>query len=66
MVERPRRGGASGALAAAVVILLAVNVAAFTWLYASVMLALEFTIIVFLILAASITRSACCDGRAIE
>jgi hypothetical protein len=48
----------------ALLILVVVNVAFFTWLYAPVMLAVEFTVVVFALLAASIIRSACCDRHA--
>ena len=58
-----------GVIVAALLILaavVAVNAAIFTWLYAPVMLAVEFTIVVFTLLAASIIRSACCDRRALQ
>jgi hypothetical protein len=64
VVEQQRRGRAVAALVVAVAILVAVNVAIFTWLYAPAMLAVELTIIVFVVLGASIIRSACCDRRA--
>ncbi|HET6917878.1 MAG TPA: hypothetical protein VFI46_00260 [Jiangellaceae bacterium] len=45
---------------------LAVNVVIFTWLYLPVMVAAEFMIIVFTLLAASIIRSTCCNRRPIQ
>jgi Flp pilus assembly protein TadB len=69
MAEQQRRGRAVGVIVAALLILaavVAVNAAIFTWLYAPVMLAVEFTIVVFTLLAASIMRSACCDRRALQ
>jgi hypothetical protein len=69
MAEQQRRGRAVGVIVAALLILaavVAVNAAIFTWLYAPVMLAVEFTIVVFTLLAASIIRSACCDRRALQ
>lgn len=66
MAEWQRRGRAAGVVVAVLLILVAVNVAIFTWLYVTVMLAVEFTIIVFTLLAASIIQSACCDRRAVQ
>jgi hypothetical protein len=66
MAEWQRRGVAAGAIAAVLVIVVAVNVAIFSWLYAPVILAVEFTIIMFTLLAASIIRSACCDRRDVQ
>jgi hypothetical protein len=67
MVERPIQGRAAQAIAFTVAFftLVTVNVVLFGWLYAPVMLAVEFTIIVFALLAASIIRSACCDRHAV-
>jgi hypothetical protein len=68
MVERPIQGRAAQAIAFTVAFftLVTVNVVLFGWLYAPVMLAVEFTIIVFALLAASIIRSACCDRHAVQ
>jgi membrane glycosyltransferase len=50
----------------AALLIAAVNVALFTWLYAPVMLAFEFTVFVFVFLAASIIRSACRDRNVVS
>lgn len=67
MVERKGRRAVTVVVAALLVlVLVALNVAIFTWLYALVMLVVEFTIIVFALLTASIIRSACCDRGAVQ
>lgn len=55
----------AGVIVAALLIA-AVNVVLFTWLYAPIMLALEFAVFVFAFLAASIIRSACCHRNVVS
>jgi hypothetical protein len=67
MGEPQGRGRLAGLITTIVLlILVVVNVAFFTWLYAPVMLAVEFTVIVFALLATSIIRSACCDRHSVQ
>jgi hypothetical protein len=67
MAEPQGRGRLAGLITTIVLlILVVVNVAFFTWLYAPVMLSVEFTVIVFALLVTSIIRSACCDRHAVQ
>ena len=61
-----RQQAVTGVAALLGLVFVAVNVAIFTWLYAPVMLAVEFSIVVFTLLTVTILRSACCDRRALQ